>query len=196
MSVLHEKFGFIHVPKTGGTWAVHAMEHAGIELDILGEGRDRHVAYREIRAPFRFGFVREPAMWYRSFWAHKKRQRDYAANPHPFEEAVRSSTDFAGFVSTATSEVPCYLSKLYEFFLGPPGAIEYVGKQENLVEDLIAALQGAGVEFDPDDVRAVPPVNEGSDDMPEITPELQQLIVTSERPAYERFSYELVRGPA
>lgn len=189
MSALHEKFGFIHVPKTGGTWAVQAMDQAGIKVIVMGEGADRHVPYDKVPGPFRFGFARDPATWYRSYWVHKKRREDYPAVPDRFDQAVRASTDFPSFVEAVTSYVPHYVSDLYEYFLGPPGAIEYVGRQENLVEDLVAALKLAGVEFDPDALRAVPPVNEGTEDMPEITPELRQMIVTSERRAYDRFGY-------
>jgi hypothetical protein len=194
VSIHNEKFGFIHVPKTGGTWAVHAMRSAGIEFQSLGEGAEAHVPYDQVPGPFKFGFVREPAMWYRSHWVHKKRRQDYPTIMYPFDEAVRTSTDFEDFVDRAAVAAPGYLSNLYEIFLGPPGAIEYVGRQERLVEDLVAALELAGAEFDPAAIRATPPVNEGTDDMPEITPELRRIIGASEQRAYERFGYSVDRA--
>ena len=183
------QFGFIHVPKTGGTWAVEAMRRVGIEVTVLGEGRDRHVPYGDVTGAFRFGFVREPATWYRSNWVHKKRRGDYPEVMYPADEILRASKDFAGYVEVVTAEVPGYLSQQYEWFLGPPGAIEYIGRQENLVEDLITALELAGVDFDPAALRAVPPVNEGTEDKPEITPELRELIAASEQRAIKRFGY-------
>jgi len=189
VAVHQEKFGFIHVPKTGGTWAVHAMQRAGIELTVMGEGSDRHVPYSGVPGPFRFGFVRDPAMWYRSHWAHKRRHEDYPEVMDPFHQAIRASTDFPDFVERATAAMPRYVTNLYEHFLGPPGAIEYIGHQENLVEDLVTALELTGVEFDPAAIRSVPPLNEGTDDMPQITPELRELIRAAEHNAFERFGY-------
>ena len=155
----------------------------------MGEGAGRHIPWSEVPGPFRFGFVREPALWYRSHWVHKKRRQDYPDPIFDFDEAVRTSTDFADFVRSVTPAVPHYVTDLYEYFLGPAGAIDYIGRQETLVEDLITALDLAGVEFDPALLEAVPPMNEGTKGMPEITPELRELIVASEQEAYERYGY-------
>ena len=48
MSCGTSRFVFLHVPKTGGTWAIQAMQAAGIELEKVGEGDHPMLAKRMI----------------------------------------------------------------------------------------------------------------------------------------------------
>lgn len=87
---------FLHVPKTGGTWIKHVLEHMGLIQAPLGHmhsdwersfwhdklHRDlkvaRYLLRRAVRSPkappridpecFKFCFVREPLRWYESYW--------------------------------------------------------------------------------------------------------------------------------
>ena len=191
-SLYNDRLAFIHVPKTGGMWAATALKATIPDLREPTSGGDRrgHFVWNELPETFRFGFVREPATWYRSHWAHKKTHEDYPDTPDRFDELVRESSDFPGFVRTVTDEVPGYLSMLYEIFLGPPGAIEFIGRYENLVDDLIGAL-GQAYDREPadyDSIRQIAPVNTGNR-KPEITPDLRKLIAASEHRAIGRFGY-------
>jgi hypothetical protein len=181
------------VPKTGGTWATTALRASVPDLrEPSGEGDRRgHFLWNELpQGIFRFGFVRDPATWYRSHWTHKKTHEDYAEVPDAFDEVVRASVDFPSFVRTVTTEVPGFLSNLYELFLGPPGAIEYIGRYENLVDDLIEALGRASdlTQADYQKIRQIAPVNTGNTTA-EITPDLREMIAVSEQPVIERFGY-------
>jgi hypothetical protein len=192
-SLYNDRFAFIHVPKTGGTWATAALRATIPDLQEPAIEGDRRGPFLWNEVPdgiFRFGFVRDPATWYRSHWTHKKTHEDYATQPDAFDVAIRESSDFPDFVQSVTARVPGHLSKLYELFLGPPGAIEYVGRYENLVEDLISALEKATDldEADYEEIRRLAPVNTGNTTA-EITPDLRELIAASERQAVERFGY-------
>jgi hypothetical protein len=162
MAAFNNRFAFIHVPKTGGTWVVQAMRNAGIDFLEMGEGPTVHVPYDEFpESLFRFGFVRHPETWYRSHWSHKKRLGDYQDPLHPFDKAIKETETFEEFVEQATREAPGYLSSLYEYLLGPPGAIDFIGRYESLEDDLVKALGLAGVEFDEEALRSTPPLNVG-----------------------------------
>jgi hypothetical protein len=192
-SLYNDRFAFIHVPKTGGTWATTALRASVPDLREPSSEGDRrgHFLWNELpQGVFRFGFVRDPASWYRSHWTHKKTHEDYAEVPDAFDQVVRASVDFPSFVRTVTTEVPGFLSGLYELFLGPPGAIEYIGRYENLVDDLIEALGRASdlTEADYEKIRQIAPVNTGNTTA-EITPDLREMIAVSEQQVIERFGY-------
>jgi hypothetical protein len=192
-SLFNEHLAFIHVPKTGGTWATAALRATFEDLQeptISGDRRG-HFTWNELPSgPFRFGFVRDPATWYRSHWTHRKTHGDYPEAPDVLDRSVRDSADFASFVRAFTAESPGYLSWLFETFLGPPGAIEFIGRYESLADDLVHALSEAHGQppqkFEA--VRSLAPVNTGNTTA-EITTELRQMIAASERRAVERFGY-------
>src|SRR5688572_18641165 len=106
-SVFNDRIAFIHVPKTGGTWAAQALRATFDDLQEPDDpDRRGHFRWSELPGHFRFGFVRDPATWYRSNWAHKKRHRDWADPPHRLDEIVRDTKDFPDYVRTVTAELP------------------------------------------------------------------------------------------
>ena len=51
MGLVHEKFVFVHVPKTGGTWVRSAIQLAGIPVVESGPFEiEDHYGIREMRA--------------------------------------------------------------------------------------------------------------------------------------------------
>ncbi len=70
------------------------------------------------------------------------------------------SDDFATFIANVISRHPGFASRRYEEFTGPPSAeITFVGRFEQLVDDLVRALTLAGEEFNEAAVRAHAPAN-------------------------------------
>jgi hypothetical protein len=187
-----DKMAYIHVPKTGGTWAMQALEAVGIHYKVNGYGAASHVHWDGMpERPFRFGFVRYPATWYLSYWSYV-RSTDQPVSDNPLDRAVLECEEFSSFVDVACTRLRGFLSDMYNVFLGPPDAIEFIGRYENLQEDLIKALQLSGecedwedADFDP--IRNLAPVNVSAKTSTAITPELAAMIIDAEKEAAERF---------
>ncbi len=158
-SLITPRMRFLHVPKTGGSWATAAMHSAGVpavrpaELPFhadLSESRD----YAD---RFTFAFVRHPLDFWRSYWAYRMRDGwDQASHV----DAPAASPDFDEFINRVIASVPGEAGALYERFAGPTaGEIDFVGRYEHLADDLSAALRLAGEVFDERALRATPRVN-------------------------------------
>jgi len=196
-----DKMAYIHVPKTGGTWLMQALEAVGIRYKVIAEGAASHVHWNGMPPrPFRFGFVRYPPTWYLSYWSYV-RHTEHPVSDNPLDTAVLECDDFPAFVDVACSRLRGFLSDMYEVYLGPPGEIEFVGRYENLRDDLITALQLSGEcqdwkpeDFDP--IRELAPVNVSSKSTNTITPDLEARIVENEKRTMERFYGASVLTPA
>jgi hypothetical protein len=81
MLVVGERFAFIHVPKTGGTWVRAALR------SLVTRDLGRHVPSSATALPT-FGFVREPSAWYESFRSYVMRYQDSA-----WADLLRESSD-------------------------------------------------------------------------------------------------------
>lgn len=162
---------FYQIPKTGGSWVVKAMRNAGM-VPRHCRGSDRHEyglrrdhatpdvvwpRYREGRLGF--CFIRHPITWYRSFWCYRLKTQDFnpgfpidrcwSQNPEEYLDCV-FETFPGGFVT-----------KLYSYYVDD---VDFVGRQENLEDDLVKALHLGGESFDEVALRATPPyVVVGSD---------------------------------
>lgn len=189
MTSVGEKIAFLHVPKTGGVWAVEAMKAAGVELEPVGD----HVRLMDLeeRFPgrFRIAFVREPLSWYRSWWLHRQTHRDWVKNAVPDNVALEVEPRFEAFIERVVAKHPGYVSAHFEQFIGPRDhAIEFVGRYERLADDLVTGLKLAGQEFNEDKLRSLPAKNVGVRDIPtDCSPELEELFRWTERRAYRRF---------
>jgi len=201
-TVANDRIVFIHIPKTGGTWASEAMEEAGIVLEKVGTGP--HPARREldIGDRFAFAFVREPVSWYRSVWMFHRRipQSDW---PH-LDEWI--DLDFPDFLDRMAENNPGYLSTYYRLFVGPPDdEISFIGHHEQLADDLVTALHVAGQDFDEERLRSVPARNFENEEtlygsvLPppnrsalstDCPPDVKARLMESEREVYERFYSE------
>jgi len=103
-----------------------------------------------------FTFVRNPLSWYESWFNYMSQEtRDWChfgeeGNPadwHP--NSVLNglgSRDFGTFVRNVLKKRPGYVTEL--LFSYTPPEVSFVGRQENLRDDLIRALRQAGERFD------------------------------------------------
>lgn len=75
--VSHEKFIFVHMVKTGGTFLQHYFGQAIPGCRASGSGHNRHKPVSSVMdAPqFKFGSIRNPYSWYVSWWAFQAVQR-------------------------------------------------------------------------------------------------------------------------
>jgi hypothetical protein len=190
---------FLHIPKTGGSWVEKTLGEAGIrsEQPATIEG----VTYRHClvsmfrdRYPFVFTFVRHPLRWYESWWKFQAGiWREFEPgvwHPQRTLEKCRAD-DFPEFIRNCMEHEPGYVSRMYEWYVGPVGYehVQFVGRHERLAEDLVRVLKLLGHDFDPCVVRQQPRVNvsERKCGEPVWHPELRRRVLELERPAIRRF---------
>jgi hypothetical protein len=78
---------------------------------------------------------------------------------NPLDMACRADS-FHEFVRNVLDKFPGYYAKSLVRFIGEgKNKIDFIGKYENLVEDLIMALKFAGESFDENSIRILPPYN-------------------------------------
>ncbi len=201
MSVCLRQSGalFLHIPKTGGSWVEFALGQAGLEIEQAQtmEGvswRHSLVSMNVREYPFVFSFVRHPLSWYESWWKFQagiwKVYEPGCWHPQRILERCESD-DFCEFIRLVIRHEPGYVSRMYEWYIGPPGHdhLQFVGRQENLVEDLIEVLTMLGCEFDAEAIRHAPRANESEKRFgePVWDPALRAAILELEAPAIRRF---------
>ncbi len=155
------------IPKTGGTWVWRIFLELSIPIESFGLKHgflalspkyfERYI-HQDL---FLFTFVRNPLEWYRSYWAFKSKssQRLFEdkAQWHPtwdldtlcFEEN-NAREDFNGFIKNVIKFTPGYLTRIYDLYTRAEGfkKINFIGKTENLKEDLIEILKILEVDFE------------------------------------------------
>lgn len=165
MAYLLPRCLILHVPKTGSDW-VRAACQAAVRGAIREVG-SWHCDLETAKAifeeageelPFVGTFVRHPLAWYRSAWCYWKETGRF-----PREDGTPrvECDDFRQFVENCMACEPRgYVSSLYERFTGPdPDDVNFVGRQESLVDDLVKLLHLAGEDFTEPALRETPPQN-------------------------------------
>jgi hypothetical protein len=150
MAIISDKFVFLHIPKTGGVWATHAMRQVA-EIEMLGDQHNHFPALLDLRPEawfkkkFIFTMIRHPISWYQSRWAFRIKHGWRMEHPLDYHCA---SNDFHQFVDNVLSFKPDgWVSWIYNTFIeSVPGGIDYVARLENGADDLHTALLKSGVE--------------------------------------------------
>lgn len=207
---------FLHIPKTGGMYVKNILDAAGlidrsighkhsdwfhtIYYDRLGCGRDLvwtilRMALNKIKkegakSRFRFCFVRNPLSWYESFWRYSKSiGSPIYKYPHPLEKICSCyDDDFNCFIEKSLDICPGFVSEMYLRFVYPD--ISFVGRTENLEEDLKWALNLNGIYIDDEYFAHNLPKNESLKYPIDWSPLLMGDVCRMESLAFERFGYE------
>ncbi len=165
---------FLHIPKCGGSWVVQALAAAGLPVQEKPKG-SRH-AIAETEGRFVFTFVRHPLTWYPSFWNFRwqeaesrgqslseglpevSRRADVALDACLVDEHGRPRS-FADFMEQCVTHHAGWLSHQFALYASKA---HFIGRQESLCDDLLAALRRMEVAFDADGIRRLPKVNEAN----------------------------------
>lgn len=152
-----EKSVFYHIARTGGIWVKQAMRASGLELARCAECRTsahkfglvrEHATpdgtcFESKRGLFSFCFVRRPESWYRSFWCFRSKTR-YLDKKFPLDRIW--DDEFERFVTNSVEKFPDgFVTELFQYYVGK---VDFVGRQEDLANDLVRVLTLVGEEFD------------------------------------------------
>ena len=108
-----------------------------------------------VRNSYKFCFVRNPFSWYESFWKYQmtigwqtwgqpiRGLRNW--HPNALLNNIKDD-DFNTFVTKVIELYPGYLTEMYNYYT--QRHVDYVGKQENLAENLVEVLQKTGIKID------------------------------------------------
>ena len=173
MAVTTGKAIIYHIPKCGGTWVKVALEEAGLDYkparNLKGpQPFNLKIAHAtpDVVVPStkkgRLGitFVREPIAWYTSYWSFRSRKG--ARRDDKFPADGLWSDNFDEFVNNILDAFPGgFVTELYQYYVGEDlNKVDFIGRQETLIDDLVDALEMAGESFEAGMLRATPPQNQ------------------------------------
>ena len=164
MPIITPKIILYHIPKCGGIYAKEALRRGLYhpETDYGGRPKISGVKndfglYREHATPdgtheqekrgrLSICFVRHPITWYSSFWSFRIKTKSYSAI-FPLDDLV--DDDYETFVGNVLREFPNgFVTQLFQCYVGADlSKVNFIGKQENLTDDLVEALVLSGQEF-------------------------------------------------
>lgn len=166
MAVRTERSVFYHVPKTGGIWVKEAMRKSGLRYDrcknmkvgqAFGLKREHAtpgvVCTEHKDGLFSFCFVRHPVGWYKSFWCYRVKTQ-YLDRKFPADRLW--DDEFEKFILQILEAYPDgFVTQVYQYYVGEDAKeIDFIGRQENLADDLVTVLSLAGEDFDEERLRA------------------------------------------
>jgi hypothetical protein len=164
---------FLHIPKTGGMWVRRVFEVLEIphweigdqhsHFPRQGEGSARLLSFYSeeyYKTKFIFTFVRHPLSWYQSRWAFRIKH-GWRPMLHPLDYHC-ASNDFRMFMENVLKYRPTgWVTEEYNNYTNYQSCpINFIGKHETIVDDLIQAFRAAGVKVDENKIRKIPKVND------------------------------------
>ena len=151
--------------------------------------------------PYMFCFVRHPLSWYESYFKYMSQpSRNWC--PWYDEHAMTAwqhpcamlnglgASDFNQFIRNVIEKRPGYVSELFGWYTRPQ--VDFVGKQENLKEDVIHVFRELGLDCDEEDIRSFPEfgVSKKPDQHIVWDPALKKEMLRLEHAAIVRYGYE------
>jgi hypothetical protein len=207
MAIFTDRFLFLHIPKTGGMWVKSVLTSMGIPFQELGHQHE-HFPSLKCHKPadffdsrFIFTFVRHPITWYQSRWAFRMKMGWQPKHPLDWNCA---SNDFNNFVERAIGYHPggwcSWEFSSYIDHTRPNGKplIDFVGRTENLADDLINALQKSGHDVNPDLIKSYHSINASTSDgrpsseLAKYDPSTFKKLISVEKEAIGRFYSDFV----
>ena len=192
-AILMQKSRYLQTPNTGGDWARAAVAHAGINYTRTNVPQ-ADSALRPVGRLFDIAFVREPWSWWQSYWIQRMRR---GWDPRNNFDMSCVADNFERFLAKVFIKAPGYWSHVCESYVGPPGdEVDFLGRYENLTDDLVTGLSMAGEHFDEEQLRLTAFEDQGLENhaaggsySTACSEELKLRILEAERPAMKRFGY-------
>jgi hypothetical protein len=211
---------FLHIPKTGGKWVISVLRdldliafnfshnHSDMErtlyfyrhfpMHFIRQTIKHGFYVNKIKKAFKFCFVRHPLRYYESYfkyasdlgWPPTMGKMPGRNDWHPNSPLYGcGSNDINTFVRNAIKTRPGYINELYSWYTTPE--INFIGKTENLVDDLIKVFNLLGISFDKERVRSHPPQNVSKKPAGKIMwdEDLKKEVLKLEYPALVRYGY-------
>ena len=182
MAYVFEEFCFLHIPKTGGSAFIDAMNV--IQPDGVGHpDGHRHDLPSNWDYPRMVTVVREPATWLRSFWGHRSRNRWTDDKGATLFTTLSSMTqkyandDFDKFAWDITANLPGLISWFFGLYTAPQVEVVRYEDMPQFLRDEGAPIDEVGI------------VGAG-EDLPEITEVTKDLIIMAEVVAYIKYGWK------
>jgi len=199
---------FMHIPKTGGTWRDDVLKHLQLKCVpyTVEKASVQHALLEQLRSRPKhvFTFVRHPITWYESWWSfqcdHKWLKWEKAPGYwHPLRSLdICEDYAFNAFVAKCIKYEPAFVTRMYEWYIGPPGVcrVDRVGLFENLRSHFADMLSQVGITFDPAVMMEYKPVRTATlrKGRPTWDAALYAKILELEAPAIRRFYPNPVMG--
>jgi len=169
MALSTDKSIFLHIPKTSGVWIRHAYKVCKIACSEIGEQHSHFPLLSKYQPPEYYNdrliytFVRHPLTWYQSRWAFRVKHGWRAQHPLDYNCA---SNDFVTFVENALRYKPdgWVTEEFCNYIDSVPRMIDFVGRCEYLVTDMVKVLTLAGETFSENGIRSIPRINDSDMD--------------------------------
>lgn len=190
---------FYEIPKTGTRFVEHVLTQLGIgwerpEPEVRASLAHALPCHFSGQFDFRFCAVRHPFSWLESWYRFQSslgwpRWEVGRWHPQRILEPCATELGFERFLCHLLLRQPGYVSRLFEWYVGPPGAesVDVVLRQESLAAGLADVLARLGYEVRREDVEAIGRVNESCGDPVDWSPCLRDRIFAAEWPAIKRF---------
>lgn len=164
-------------------------------------GKPPEVKLPAASPPFMFCFVRHPLRWYESWYRYMSQPhmdwKDWGREGEPGRWHPNrplnglGDEDFNGFMENVVEARPGYVTEMFSWYTRPE--VAFVGRQENLREDLIRVLDRLELPFDEELIRNAPRkhVSRPRDEV-EVRwdPELKEEVRRLEYAGIRRYGYE------
>jgi len=194
---------FFHTQRTGGRWVGKAMANAGIKMytehNRGGNKNSFHELEDSLKDEFLFTFIRHPVAWYKSYWAVRM---DSGWRPDWIDAKYKADNLEQFFRYIIAGKIP-YISQHFFHYIGKPKKMNFVGLNENIVNDLIKVLTILNVNFDKKPIIQTERVNASTDRHQPCSKELIDKIIDLEDEIisqyykdtpYENYVYEFMKG--
>ena len=205
---------FLHIPKTGGSWVSEILKQQGLIKKEIGY--HKHIDWTRVsyfpqshtkllsKINFSFSkffypkksfcFVRHPLKWYESWWKYccqdSVHWKIFGSNkywhPNYFLHTCKSY-DFNEFVRKVFDSRPGFVSEMYSQYAH--NEIDFIGKQENLADDLIYFLMQQEYSIKIEDIQKSPRQNVSVAQKIKWDPQLREEVKDSEKMALLRYDY-------
>lgn len=200
-NLLLPKSSFIHIPKCAGTQLQAFLYHMSLAKYEYTTPQNGHLFLHQMtrsKDTYNFCFVRHPYTWWPSFYEWSKNTR--------FSAMERESPNFNTWLQDYGAFWMGLYTQLVKRYIGEDVAyiseikMNFVGKTENLYEDLFTALKNAGETFNENYFNKLVQESDIKESLTkwsnkqeynrEISNSSKEIIYNTEKWIFDRFQYE------